>query len=80
MASKEKKAAYRITSSAGVEMGTYKVRLCNVNIIGQMCGWGEGATQAEAVERALAKARETGDEAWYDASRNEVLYRGRVLL
>jgi len=54
----------------------YKVDLCNSRAILARVGYGEGDTHQEAIDNALAKAREQDPNARYVADSNTVVYSG----
>jgi hypothetical protein len=52
----------------------FKVYLRNLQTLGAMCGYGEGKTKEEAVQRALDMARQSDPNAKYDG--REVCFSG----
>ena len=58
----------------------YKVYLLNANVIGQMCGYGEGFTHEAAIADALMQARRRDERAYYDANTRQVVFSARVVL
>lgn len=50
----------------------FKVYLCNVKVIGQRCGFGEGATRESAIADALVQAKARDENAKYNPNTGTV--------
>ena len=60
---------------------TVRIYLCNLAVLGQRCGYGEGSTLEAAIADALAYARANGHaDAAFNPDTRQVEFRGRVYL
>jgi hypothetical protein len=57
-------------------MNNFKIYLCNVKIIGQRCGFGEGSTRQDAIADALDQAKARDKNAKYNANTGSVDFDG----
>lgn len=57
-------------------MNNFKIYLCNVKVIGQRCGFGEGSTRQAAIADAMIQAKARDENAKYNQNTGTVDFNG----